>query len=78
MVVIQITPNLVMYKLRPHQEIFVDSVLEKLNHNNKILGQAACGFGKTLCMSFFAEKSKYKTLILVNSIDLLNQTKETF
>ena len=75
---IQIIPNLVMYKLRPHQEVFVDSVLEKLNHNNKILGQAACGFGKTLCMAFFTEKSKYKTLILVNSIDLLNQTKETF
>lgn len=67
-----------MYKLRPHQEIFVDSVLEKLNHNNKILGQAACGFGKTLCMTGFVEKTSFKTLILVNSIDLLNQTVETF
>lgn len=67
-----------MYNLRPHQEVFVNSVLTKLETNNKILGQAACGFGKTLCMAFFTTKSKYNTLILVNSIDLLNQTKETY
>lgn len=66
------------YELRPHQLKFVNGVFEKLKTNNKILGQAACGFGKTLCMSFFAEMSGSNTLILVNSIDLLNQTKETF
>jgi len=67
-----------MHKLRPHQEVFVNSVLQKLETHNKILGQAACGFGKTLCMTGFVEKTSFKTLILVNSIDLLNQTVETF
>ena len=64
-----------MHKLRPHQEVFVNSILQKLETHNKILGQAACGFGKTLCMTGFVKKN---TLILVNSIDLLNQTVETF
>jgi len=66
------------YEARPHQDVFVNSVLQMLKEKDKVLGQAACGFGKTLCMTFFIERSALETLILVNSIDLLNQTVETF
>ena len=55
-----------MYNLRPHQETFVNSVLEKLKTQNKILGQAACGFGKTLCMTGFVEKTNLKTELCFN------------
>ena len=60
MVVIQITPNLVMYKLRPHQEIFVDSVLEKLNYNNKILGQALVVSAKLYACLFLLKNQNTK------------------
>jgi len=57
-------------KLRPHQKIAVDSFLEK-----KIaIIEAGTGFGKTEVIIESIRKLNMKTLVVVNKIELMNQT----
>jgi superfamily II DNA or RNA helicase len=61
--------------LRDYQQELLDKILS--NNHRKICTQLATGGGKTVIFSSLAEQLNGRTLILVNSIDLLNQTKKT-
>ena len=58
--------------LRPYQQNLLDKIY--FNPNNKILVQAATGFGKTVVFSQLAENHKGRVLILVDSSELVKQT----
>lgn len=67
-----------MKKLYPHQKEFLDEILEKLKINNSVCAQAATGFGKTVVFTELVSILDSKTLVLVDSEDLVNQTVDTF
>jgi superfamily II DNA or RNA helicase len=64
--------------LYPHQKEFLDEILEKIKTNNSICAQLSTGGGKTVVFTELVSILDSKTLILVDSIDLVNQTVSTF
>jgi len=62
--------------LYPHQEEFLYNILN--NKSNKLLCQLSTGGGKTVVFTEIIKRQNKKTLIIVDSIDLVNQTISTF
>ena len=67
-----------MKKLRQYQQEMLDEILEAIPIHKKICCQLSTGGGKTVIFTEMINKLNDKTLILVDSIDLLNQTVDTF
>lgn len=67
-----------MFKLRDYQEVFLSDILNSLKLHNRVCCQLSTGGGKTVVFTELATRLNDKTLILVDSIDLVNQTKKTF
>ncbi len=65
-------------ELYPHQKEFLDEILEKLKVVDSVCAQASTGFGKTVVFTELVRVLDSKTLILVDSEDLVNQTVKTF
>ncbi len=64
--------------LFPHQKEFLDEILESLKINNSVCAQLSTGAGKTVVFTELVSHLDSKTLILVDSEDLVNQTVDTF
>ena len=64
--------------LRPYQDEILNEIIEKLPLFNSICVQLSTGGGKTVIFTELVNKLNSKTLILVDSIDLVNQTVDTF
>lgn len=64
-------------KLRGYQETFVSRSLEALKTHLGVLGIAATGAGKTVCLSSVAKEFK-RVLILQHQTELLQQNSKTF
>jgi len=64
--------------LRPYQQDLLNEILESIKVNNKIVCQLSTGGGKTVIFTELVYQLNEKTLILVDSIDLVNQTVDTF
>ena len=62
--------------LRPYQQELLDEILQ--NKAQKLCVQLSTGGGKTVIFTELISKLNKKTLILVDSIDLVNQTVDTF
>lgn len=67
-----------MHKLRDYQEDFLKDILQSVEKNNKVCCQLSTGGGKTVVFTELVNRLDSKTLILVDSIDLVHQTNETF
>jgi superfamily II DNA or RNA helicase len=67
-----------MKKLRDYQNELLDEILKELPNHQKICVQLSTGGGKTVIFTELIKQLNSKTLILVDSIDLLNQTVDTF
>jgi len=67
-----------MFKLRDYQQEFLNDILELIKVNNRIVAQASTGYGKTVVFTELVSVLDSKILVLVDSIDLVNQTKKTF
>jgi superfamily II DNA or RNA helicase len=65
-------------KLRPYQEELLSEILEKIPKVNRLCVQLSTGGGKTVIFTELINRLNSKTLILVDSIDLVNQTIATF
>lgn len=65
-------------KLREYQKELLEQIFESININNKVCVQLSTGGGKTVIFTEMVQQLNAKTLILVDSIDLVNQTYETF
>lgn len=64
-------------QLRPYQKTFVNQILEKSSHNNRVMAQLATGGGKTYCFSYIVNEllaSGKRILILVHKEELVTQT----
>lgn len=64
--------------LRPYQQELLDGIFEKIKTVDRLCVQASTGFGKTVIFTELISQLNAKTLILVDSIDLVNQTVQTF
>ena len=64
--------------LYPHQKEFLDEILQSLKINNSVCAQLSTGGGKTVVFTELVSILDSKTLILVDNIDLVNQTVDTF
>lgn len=64
--------------LRPYQQEFLEEILQSLKINNRVCAQLSTGGGKTVVFTELVNQLNSKTLILVDSIDLVNQTVDTF
>lgn len=64
--------------LRPYQQELLDGILEKIKTVDKLVVQLSTGGGKTVIFTELVSQLNAKTLILVDSIDLVNQTVDTF
>jgi len=64
--------------LRPYQQELLDGIFEKLQTVDKLCVQLSTGAGKTVIFTELISQLNSKTLILVDSIDLVHQTVETF
>lgn len=64
--------------LRPYQKEVLDEILVKLKDYNSLCVQLSTGGGKTVIFTELVNILNSKTLILVDSIDLVNQTVDTF
>lgn len=64
--------------LYPHQKEFLDEIMQSLKINNSVCAQLSTGGGKTVVFTELVSILDSKTLILVDNIDLVNQTVETF
>ena len=64
--------------LYPHQKEFLDEILLKISQVNSVCAQLSTGGGKTVVFTELVIKLNKKTLILVDSEDLVNQTVYTF
>ena len=64
--------------LRDYQKEILNEILNELPNHNKICVQLSTGGGKTVIFTELINQLNSKTLILVDSIDLLNQTISTF
>lgn len=62
--------------LRPYQQELLDEILR--SKANKLCVQLSTGAGKTVIFTELIYQLNKKTLILVDSIDLVNQTVDTF
>ena len=62
--------------LRPYQQELLDKILH--NKSNRLCVQLSTGGGKTVIFTELVVQLNAKTLILVDSIDLVNQTVDTF
>jgi superfamily II DNA or RNA helicase len=67
-----------MKKLREYQQELLDEIFEELPNHNKICVQLSTGGGKTVIFTEMIKQLNAKTLILVDSIDLVHQTNQTF
>lgn len=65
-------------KLRPYQKELLDEILENIPIHESICVQLSTGAGKTVVFTELVSTLNSKTLILVDSIDLVNQTVDTF
>lgn len=65
-------------ELRPYQQEFLNEILEKLKTNNSVCAQLSTGGGKTVVFTELVKVLNSKTLILVDSEELVNQTVSTF
>jgi len=65
-------------KLRPYQEILLNEILEKIPITEKLCVQLSTGGGKTVIFTELVKHLNKKTFVLVDSIDLVLQTKKTF
>lgn len=64
--------------LYPHQKEFLDEILQKIKEVDSVCCQLSTGGGKTVVFTELVRILDSKTLILVDSEDLVNQTVETF
>lgn len=64
--------------LRPYQKELLDEILEKLPNVNSLCVQLSTGGGKTVIFTELVNILNSRTIILVDSEDLLNQTVDTF
>jgi superfamily II DNA or RNA helicase len=64
--------------LRPYQQDLLDEILLKIPITEKLCVQLSTGGGKTVIFTELVSQLNAKTLILVDSIDLVNQTIDTF
>jgi len=64
--------------LRPYQQELLDEILQKIPITEKLCVQLSTGGGKTVIFTELVTQLNAKTLILVDSIDLVNQTIDTF
>ena len=67
-----------MKKLRDYQQELLDDIFKELPNHNKICVQLSTGGGKTVIFTEMIKQLNSKTLILVDSIDLVHQTNDTF
>jgi superfamily II DNA or RNA helicase len=65
-------------ELYTHQKEFLDEILQSLKINNSVCAQLSTGGGKTVVFTELVSQLNSKTLILVDNIDLVNQTVYTF
>ena len=64
--------------LRPYQQEVLDEILHKIVFHDSLCVQLATGGGKTVIFTELVSQLKSKTLVIVDSIDLVNQTLDTF
>lgn len=64
--------------LYPHQKEFLDEILQKIKEVDSVCCQLSTGGGKTVVFTELVRILDSKTLILVDSEDLVNQTVDTF
>lgn len=65
------------FELRPYQEQFVSTTLEKFRDHSKLLGVAPTGGGKTIIFSSMAQRlHPVRTLILAHREELLTQAQD--
>ena len=67
-----------MKKLREYQQELLDEILIEIPNYNRLCIQLSTGGGKTVIFTEMIKQLNSKTLILVDSIDLVHQTNETF
>lgn len=65
-------------ELRGYQNELLDQIKHDINFYDKICVQLSTGGGKTVIFTELIKQLDLQTLILVDSIDLLNQTVSTF
>jgi superfamily II DNA or RNA helicase len=65
-------------ELREYQKEFLSDILEKVKDNQRVCAQASTGFGKTIVFTNLINHLEGRILVLVDSIDLVNQTFKTF
>lgn len=66
-----------MFELRDYQEEFLTEILESIKINNRIVCQLSTGGGKTVVFTELIKRLNSRTLIIVDNIDLVNQTVKT-
>ena len=66
-----------MFELRDYQEEFLTEILESIKINDRIVCQLSTGAGKTVVFTELIKRLNSRTLIIVDSIDLVNQTVKT-
>ena len=64
--------------LRPYQQDLLDGIFEKIKIVDRLCVQLSTGGGKTVIFTELVSQLNTKTLILVDSIDLVHQTVDTF
>ena len=64
--------------LRPYQQELLAGIFEKIKTVNRLCVQLSTGGGKTVIFTELVSQLNTKTLILVDSIDLVHQTVDTF
>jgi len=64
--------------LYPHQKEFLDEIIKELKVNNSVCAQLSTGGGKTVVFTELVSILDSRTLVLVDNIDLVNQTVDTF
>jgi superfamily II DNA or RNA helicase len=64
--------------LRPYQQELLDGIFEKIKIVDRLCVQLSTGGGKTVIFTELVSQLNTKTLILVDSIDLVHQTVDTF
>jgi len=64
--------------LYPYQQELLNGIFDKLKTVDRLCVQLSTGGGKTVIFTELVSQLNAKTLILVDSIDLVNQTVDTF
>ena len=63
-------------EFRRGQEDFCNTLLQRLRNRRGAIGQAAPGFGKTVCASYIMRKFSQRTLVMVHTEFLMGQWAE--